>query len=354
MRNTSLTSLAAAACLAGVLVIASVVLWESFLRQQGFTLSYNDDTGLWANARKKIYGTKPAGPVIVGTSRAKFDLHLATWKNITGKAPLQLGIVGTNPRPVLRDLANDQHFSGTVLIDVMEPLFFLPDGSFMESSAKKRLEFYPHWSVSQQVGFHIGQKLEKHLLFLDEEQFSLNAIVKRLPIGSRPGVFVFPTFPLDIQYAQPDGQLSFTDAFLKDSTVQRQVQGIWAGLGLTSNKRGVGGDTLTRIMRSVVQSVDQIRARGGQVVFVRFPSSGPVWQAEQQAYPRELYWERLLKETGATGIHFADYPELSQYVCPEWSHLTPADARQFTQSLTRIIQTSTKWPLRHALAQKKL
>jgi len=352
MRNTSRTL--KAACLAGALVIASVVLWEYFLRQQGFTLSYNDDESLWANARKKIYAATPAGPVIVGTSRAKFDVNLAAWKGITGQEPVQLAIVGTNPRPVLKDLANDPDFKGTVLVDVMEPLFFLPDGSFMESSAKKRLGFYPRWSLSQQAGFHIGQQLEKHLIFLDEEQFSLNAMIKRLPIRSRPGVFVFPVFPLDIQYARPDGQLAFTNAFLKDTSVQHRVQGIWTRLGLTSSKRGVGGDTLSNIIQSVAQSVDQIKARGGQVVFVRFPSSGPVWQAEQQAYPRELYWDRLLKETGVTGIHFADYPELSRYSCPEWSHLTPDDARRFTQSLTRIIESRTKWSLQHALAQKNI
>lgn len=343
-----------AACLAGTLVILSLIGWETFLRFQGYTLSYNDDESLWANARKKIYDTSPSAPVIIGTSRAKFDIDLQTWKGITGKVPVQLGIVGTNPRPVLRDIANDPDFKGTVLVDVMEELFFLPDGSFMESSAKKRLEYYPRWSLSQQAGFYINRQLEDHLVFLDEERFSLNSLLKRLPIQSRPGVFVFPNFPINLEYASPDGQLAFTDKFLRDTSAQQEVKGVWTKLGLLSTKRGIGGDTLTNIIESVAKSVNEIRARGGQVIFVRFPSSDPVWNAEQQAYPRKLYWDRLLRETGVTGIHFEDYPELSRYVCPEWSHLSPADARTFTKDLTRIIEARTKWSLQNTLSQNTL
>ncbi|WP_229253989.1 hypothetical protein [Dyadobacter sp. NIV53] len=301
--------------------------------------------------QKKVYDTSPAGPVLVGTSRTKFDIDLETWESITGKAPVQLGIVGTNPRPILSDLANDPDFKGTVLVDVMEMLFFMPDGSFAESSAKKRLDYYPRWSLSQQAGFHIGRKLEDHLLFLDEERFSLNSMLKRLPIKSRPGVFVFPNFPMDLEYASPNGQLAFTNRFLQDTSAQHEIQGVWTKLGLLSTKQGTGGDTLTNIINSVARSVNQIKARGGRVIFVRFPSSDPVWAAEQKAYPRKLYWDRLLKETGVTGIHFADYPELSRYQCPEWSHLAPADARTFTKDLTRIIEAKTNWPLQNVLSQ---
>ncbi|GGM95681.1 hypothetical protein GCM10010967_31470 [Dyadobacter beijingensis] len=339
-----------AACLAGTLVILFLIGWESYLRNRGFTLSYNDDESLWAHTRQQIYDATPAGPVIVGTSRAKFDIDLQTWEGITGQSPVQLGIVGTTPRPVLQDLADDPAFKGTVIVDVMEPLFFQPDGSFAETSAKKRLDYYPKWSLSQQAGFFINQPLENHLMFLDEERYSVNALIKRLPIASRPGVFVFPVFPMEFEYVQPNRQTSFTENFLKDTTAQREVRDVWTRMGLTSAKRGVSGDTLAHIIRSVAQAVGKIRARGGEVLLVRFPSSDAVWNAEQQAYPRALYWERLVKETGVAGIHFADYPELSRYKCPEWSHLTPADARAFTKDLARIIETKTKWSLQNAVS----
>src|SRR6266513_1613440 len=37
--------------------------------------------------------------------------------------------------------------------------------------------------------------------------------------------------------------------------------------------------------------------------------------------PRAGIWDRVIKETGAPGIYYEDYPELSGFNCPEWSHL---------------------------------
>jgi hypothetical protein len=80
------------------------------------------------------------------------------------------------------------------------------------------------------------------------------------------------------------------------------------------------------------------------------PSTGEVWELEKQVFPRTKYWDRLIKETGAPGIHFEDYPQLSRYRCPEWSHLSPADAVTFTSDLIRIIEQTTGWPVSQAKA----
>ena len=36
----------------------------------------------------------------------------------------------------------------------------------------------------------------------------------------------------------------------------------------------------------------------------------------------------LLKETGAPGIYFEDFPELADFKCPEWSHLVRGRLRR--------------------------
>jgi hypothetical protein len=107
-----------------------------------------------------------------------------------------------------------------------------------------------------------------------------------------------------------------------------------------------GGDTLERIFKSVKTDVGKIRARGGQVVFIREPSSGPYLEVENKVYPRVKFWDRLLKETNATGIHFADYPETAAYNCPEWSHLTPKDASSYTQALISILEQKNGWKIK--------
>ena len=80
-------------------------------------------------------------------------------------------------------------------------------------------------------------------------------------------------------------------------------------------------------------AVDTIRNRGGQVVWVRPPSTGTLRELEGKFSPRPAFWDRLLAVTGAGGVHFEDHPELAGFECPEWSHLTAEDAVRFTELL---------------------
>lgn len=327
------------------LVLTAVVGWELFCRSLPLPLSYNDDESLWASKRREVYQSSPAGPVLIGSSRMNFDLDQPTWTAMTGHKPVQLSVVGTSPRPLLTDLGNDSDFRGTVLIDVTEALFFAPSGGPPDIEVNKRLKHYPTWSLAQQGSFRLNRVLEDHLYFLDESRFSLHALLRWLPIPSRPGVFVFPNFPLNFNVNDPDRQVRFAPSFLTDTASQRRVREIWVQLGGTNPKRGVGGDTLTAMLDAVKTSVDAIRARGGRVLFLRTPSDGACFNAEKQSHPRDLYWDRLLAHTQTPGIYSADYPALSGFRCPEWSHLTPADAATFTKALIPIIQEKTGWKL---------
>lgn len=95
--------------------------------------------------------------------------------------------------------------------------------------------------------------------------------------------------------------------------------------------------------KNTTSAVQRIRARGGQVIFVRFPVTGELKKLEDAATPRAGPWTRILKESGAPGIYFEDFPELASFVCPEWSHLSAADSIEFTLRLVPH--------LRQALAQ---
>ncbi len=327
------------------LVLVFVVGWESYWRGQHYELSYNDDVNLWAATRREIYQSSPARPVLIGSSRVKFDLDLTTWQRITGQKPVQLSLVGTSPRPVLTDLGNDPNFRGTLLIDVTEGLFFAPTGSFPEKAAAERIKAYPHWSLSEQVAFRVNRLLESKLLFLDNQQLTISPLLKKLPIPDRAGVWTGPTFPDDIEVVTPDRQTIWTARFLADTSLQNQVKHTWQDIVAHSPKDPLPAPLLTRIMDETKHSVDQIRARGGRVLFIRTPSDGWVYEGEKHAFPRAQYWDRLLAHTQTPGIYFADYPALSQFHCPEWSHLTTADAVRFTEALIPIVRQKTGWPI---------
>jgi hypothetical protein len=48
----------------------------------------------------------------------------------------------------------------------------------------------------------------------------------------------------------------------------------------------------------------------------------------------------MLAVTGAPGIHFEDHTELSEFNCPEWSHLDGPDAAEFTRKLLPLVETA--------------
>ena len=104
--------------------------------------------------------------------------------------------------------------------------------------------------------------------------------------------------------------------------------------------KAIEGEVLDELILSVKEDIDKIRSRGGEVVFLRFPSSGDLREKERMLHPREQFFDRLISETDTVGIHFEDYASLDGFTCPDWSHLTRADAVLYTRNLIPILQTA--------------
>ena len=91
-----------------------------------------------------------------------------------------------------------------------------------------------------------------------------------------------------------------------------------------------------------VAAVEKIRARGGKIVFVRFPHTGGLKELEDKLTPRQQSWDPLLQMTRAPGIYYSDFPELSGFNCPEWSHLTAGDSVEFSKRLVPHLREALK------------
>jgi len=92
------------------------------------------------------------------------------------------------------------------------------------------------------------------------------------------------------------------------------------------------------VLEKTKQDVDLIRARGGEVVFLRLPSAGWFREFEANALPREHIWEPIVATAEAVGIHFEDYPELSDVRVPEWSHVSSRDKGRLTRAFIHILR----------------
>ena len=330
--------LAKAVLLALAVAIIFLIGLELHWRGQGYELSYNNNEALWAHQRAKVYQPAEKTTVFIGSSRIKFDLDIPTWERTTSEKAVQLALEGTSPRQILRDLADDENFRGKLVVDVTEGLFFAPDGARPDNTANESIAYYRKISPTQRFGFQVNRVLESAFVFLDSERFSVKSLLSDLPLPRRPEVFIYPAFPKKFVTVAFSGQTTMTDAFVADTSMRNKMIGIWMGFGGSASSRGVGGDTLRGIISSTKTAVEKIKARGGHVFFVRTPSSGGVLATEKTQYPRALYWDRLLRETGCEGIHFQDYPAMAHFECPEWSHLAAADGKVFTGELAGILK----------------
>ena len=328
-----------------LIVFASAAAWEMYVRSIGYVPTLNDSEDLWVQARRRV---KPESVVIVGESRPLFDLDLDELEKSLGKRPVQLALAGSCAYPVLADLANDDRFHGTIICSIVPGMFFAPEGPLLETS-EKALGRYRKQTLAQRASHHLGMLLEEHIAFLKQDDLTLDILLKQLPIPNRPNAHVPPTFPPDFQTVDRQRRTLMIERCAQPGELQRKIQQIWLPLFTpppppTYVPKEVFiekiGKAIDARFRDTTKAVDKLRARGGKIVFVRFPNGGELKALEDRLNPRARDWERLLKDTKAPGIYFEDFPELSSFTCPEWSHLSAGDSVEFTKRLVPHLRTA--------------
>jgi hypothetical protein len=328
--------------LTAIFVASFLITWEYYWRSRGFGISFNDDKVMWSSKRKQVYAPNDEATVFIGSSRIKFDLDIPTWEKLTGEQAIQLAFVGTSPRPVLHHLARDRKFKGKVVIGVMEPSFFAMDSIRREKFALRGINYFDQETPAQKASVPINFLLESNLVFLEEGKFGLNTLLDNLKLPLRDGVVVHPTLPKEFSFSTAGRQSVLTPMFMSDERIQKTVIDTWIKIGSSNKTIPVTGDALEAYFKELKSSIDKIKSRGGNVVFVRPPSSSFYRERENRQYPRALYWDRLLKHTKTMGHHYEDYPETAGLVCPDGSHLSPNDAIVYTRHLVKNIKGNLK------------
>ena len=319
-----------------LVVFAAATAWEIYVRSIGYGPTLNDTDDLWAQIRRRV---KPESVVIVGDSRAWYDLDLDELEKGLGKRPIQLALPGSCAYPVLAALANDERFHGTIICSFVPRMFFAAGGPLVENS-EKALHRYRNQSVSQRAGHHLGMFLEERLAFLKERDLTLEALLKQLPIPNRPGALAPPRTPPYFCTVDRERRARMISSCEQPGALQNSIKAIWKRNftpppppSFIPREVFVAKMKLAREARfaDTAKAVEKLRARGGKTVFVRFPVSGELKAFEDRDTPRAQTWEPLLKLTGAAGIYFEDFPELSTFNCPEWSHLSAGDSVEFSK-----------------------
>jgi hypothetical protein len=323
-----------------LVVIAVTSAWEFYCRSIGYAPTLNDNGDLWTLARRKV---QPESVVIIGDSRAWFDVDLDEIQKGLGKRPVQLAMPGSCGYPVLADLAKDENFHGTIICGIVPRLFFAPPGTPPMERAEKTLRRFHNQTLAQRASEYLAIPLEEHVAFLKQEDLTLEELLKRLPIPNRPSALVPPRLPPYFSTIDRERRSRMIEECARpDSELAKRIQQIWIPLFTpppppTYIPKDVfmakAHEAIENRFRDITAAVEKLRARGGKIVFVRFPHSGGLKELEDRQTPRAQTWDPLVKSTGAPGIYYQDFPELAGFNCPEWSHLSAGDSVEFTKRL---------------------
>lgn len=308
------------------LAVLGLGVCEGFWRAHGFSPALQDDADLWCSTRSTVKGNDPDQVVLIGASRILMDIDTATFTEcFGGRKPVQLGITGSSFIPVLYHFSKDKTFCGILVCDVAP-------GGLCQG-------IYPHDGIQAEY----VRKYETRSALASEEQY-LRMLVQQASVLRLPELDFREFLPRLVRTGQlPTPQLRY-DTMLPDRSVRGDFRHVdvnaLAERGLlTSQTAGpVPAEQLRADLDSVEEMVARIQERGGEVVFVVFPISGKRRALEEGQFPRQKCWDVLAAHTKAITIHFADYPDLSRYECPEGSHLDYHDAVPFTKALALLIK----------------
>jgi hypothetical protein len=319
----------AAVALALVLSVAGL---EANARRIGLHAGDLDNSEVaWVKERAR---SEAAEVAIVGDSRILFDTDLNRFEALTGKRPVQLAIHGTSALTLLEDVASNPKFKGLLIVGLADTMFFQPFDGYGEY-VRRRGDFT---SPSGRISAELDHMLQRRLAFLDSSH-RLSVAAHRLDPDFRPGVEGPKHDIWKLSEVGENRQTWLWPRVETDAAIRARSRWAWKGF---KEKFPYTPQLIAKGHARALTAVEAIRARGGEVVFVRPPSDIHLRVNEEAQVPKAKGWDALLRNTRAAGVHNDDLPaHLRRLTLPEWSHLNRACATVFTDAYVRRLVALT-------------
>jgi len=315
-------------------VIAVALLtvgWEMKMRSLGLVAGDVDDSiARWAEQHTKAAGKDKV--VLVSDSRLMFDTDLDRFAALTGKEPVQLGVVGSSALVLLQDLAKDPTVNGLVLVGMADTSYFGQPGFaglYLREPEKTRLP-------SGRTRLWLGDLLENTLAFPSAD-YRLSKLVHRIDRGQRKGVFGPYEDVWKISTNDQRREYVMWDRVESDPFIRAHAIMVWNDF---KEEPGEPPFDVPKTLKATKEAVDAIRARGGDVLFLRPPSAARLRANEERRIPKAKGWDAILATSGSRGIHADDLGQ-QPWVLPELSHLSRACRTVYTDMYLRRLATMT-------------
>jgi hypothetical protein len=325
-----------------LLGIVAIATWEFYWRDQGMVPNLDDNKNLWANQRAKLDEDHSNTVVFIGSSRILYDIQLDLWQELTDTNPLMLATQGASPIPAFKDIVENTDFSGTLVVGITPPLFF--STTFSEAPPIKRsqtlVEYYQKRTYVQRINHQLSIPLQTNLAFISDgdekwdSDVDLKTLLSRIHIGQRGPE---PELPFNIfEEITLNRHMKMPEYVTQDTAYANTIKKVWKSI-LTSGDMPPPDKQSTTA--AFIELAEIFKARGGQIILLRCPSSGLFKDVEVKGFPRATFWGELVQKAGVKAYHYDDYPRLQNLFLPEWSHLSTEDARFFTKEFIKILKS---------------
>ena len=319
----------------GIAVLVVLVLtafWEWRSRGLGYDVGdLGDDPAAWSAQWRRLAAEQPPA-VIIGDSRILFDTNLDLFQKMTGVRPVQLALEGTNARPLLEKIAGT-NYKGLVIVGIADQSYFRDDIGVGAKSVKAA-----DWiSPSARISSALYQGLRRHFAFLDDDN-RMSYTIAKLDRGWVKGA----RGPYDdvwkVGETHDDRQFFLWPQMEKDAFTRAQTERMWM---IIYHLGHPDAPLIARTLEKTRAAVAAIRARGGEVVFVRPPSGAALRAVEDSMLPRTAGWDPLMKAANVRGVHADDLPAVKGIAIPEMSHVSAACQKVFTDAYVRALTKLT-------------
>ncbi|WP_431159374.1 hypothetical protein [Winogradskyella poriferorum] len=323
-----------------VLGIGAVACWELYWRSQGVVPNLDDNKDLWANQRERLDDDNSNMTVFIGSSRILYDIQLDIWEELTNKEPIMLAVQGSSPLPVFKDIVENTDFKGTLMVGITPPIMFstvYPE-AFPIRRPQSKVDYYENRTYAQRINHKLSIPLQTNLAFIrdgDEDwdtDLDLKTLLKQIHIGERAGP---PHVPFNnFEEITLTRHMKMPDFVTNDTAYANTIKAAWKDMVL-GDRPPPDKEATTA---AFVELAEKFKARGGNLILLRCPSSGFFKEVEAKGFPRNEYWDPLVEQVGAKAYHYDDYPQFRDLFLPEWSHLATEDAQFFTREFIGILK----------------
>lgn len=312
--------------LAAAVIVALLAASEGTLRSLGYRPTVVDDKALWAAQRERVYSNRGQKTVVLlGDCRMQLGfVPQVVADQFPGHRVVQLAVEQTSPVATLRDLAADERFDGVVICALNGRLLCK---DLWETQQPYVGYYHDQYTLNEKLNRRLSTFVQQRLTLLRPELRLDDLIVPLVKTRHLPSPFYIETHADRSRLAD----YSRVDIAAHRQFTVGRAHWLCAGHSLPGAREWLD-DAM-----ELDYWVQAIQARGGQVIFMQFPTTGEHLRYDEWLFPKAQYWDAFAAKTSALCIHVQDVPQLAGFACPDWSHLDRADAPRFTQELAKVL-----------------